>query len=28
VLSTPKGFLEDKDARLLNVGGELLFGIY
>lgn len=28
VLSTPKGFLVDRDARLLNVGGELLFGIY
>ena len=28
VLSTPKGFLVDRDARLLNVGGELLFGLY
>jgi len=28
VLSTPKGFLIDRDARLLNVGGELLFGLY
>jgi len=28
VLATPKGFLVDRDARLLNVGGELLFGIY
>ena len=28
ILSTPKGLLSDKDARLLNVGGELLLGIY
>lgn len=28
LLSTPKGILTDKDARLLNVGGELLLGIY
>ena len=28
ILSTPKGFLVDREARLLNVGGELLFGIY
>ena len=28
ILSTPKGLLTDKDARLLNVGGELLLGIY
>jgi ribosomal protein S8 len=27
-LSTPKGILIDRDARLLNVGGELLLGIY
>lgn len=28
ILSTPKGILIDRDARLLNVGGELLLGIY
>lgn len=28
LLSTPKGILVDRDARLLNVGGELLCGIY
>lgn len=28
ILSTPKGLLIDRDARLLNVGGELLLGIY
>jgi len=28
ILSTPKGYLVDRDARFLNVGGELLFGIY
>jgi len=28
ILSTPKGYLVDRDARLLNLGGELLFGIY
>jgi len=28
ILSTPKGLLTDRDARLLNVGGELLLGIY
>lgn len=28
ILSTPKGFLVDRDARLFNVGGELLLGIY
>lgn len=28
VLSTPRGVMVDRDARLLNVGGEVLFGIY
>jgi len=28
LLSTTKGFLSDRDARLLNVGGELLLGVY
>ena len=28
LLSTPKGLLVDRDARLLNVGGELLLGVY
>ena len=28
ILSTPKGLLIDRDARLLNVGGELLLGVY
>jgi len=28
VLATPKGFLTDHDARMLNTGGEVLFGIY
>lgn len=27
-LSTPQGIFTDKDARILNVGGEILFGIY
>ena len=28
VLSTSKGILTDREARLLNLGGELLLGIY
>jgi ribosomal protein S8 len=28
LLSTPKGIMVDRDARLLNLGGELLCGIY
>ncbi len=28
VLATTKGFISDRDARLLNLGGEVLFGIY
>lgn len=28
LLSTPKGVMVDRDARLLNLGGELLCGIY
>lgn len=28
ILSTPFGFLTDREARLLNVGGELICGIY
>jgi small subunit ribosomal protein S8 len=28
ILSTPKGFLVDREARLFNVGGELLLGVY
>jgi small subunit ribosomal protein S8 len=28
VISTPKGIMADRDARLLNLGGEALFGIY
>lgn len=28
ILSTPKGFLVDRDARFLNLGGEVLFGVY
>lgn len=28
VLSTPKGILADRDARMFNAGGEILLGIY
>lgn len=28
IISTPKGIMTDRDARLLNLGGEVLFGIY
>ncbi len=28
ILSTPKGVLVDREARLLNVGGEILCGIF
>ena len=28
ILSTPKGVLVDREARLLNVGGEVLCGVY
>ncbi len=28
VLMTPKGFLTDRDARLLNIGGEVFCGLY
>jgi small subunit ribosomal protein S8 len=28
VLSTPCGLLTDRDARRLNAGGEVLFGVY
>lgn len=28
ILSTTKGFLVDRTARFLNLGGEVLFGIY
>lgn len=27
-LSTTKGFISDRDARFLNLGGEVLFGVY
>lgn len=28
ILSTPKGFYTDRDARFFNLGGELICGIY
>lgn len=28
ILSTPKGFYVDRDARFFNLGGELICGIY
>lgn len=28
ILSTPKGFYTDRDARFFNLGGELVCGIY
>ena len=28
ILSTPRGFLIDRDARLFNVGGEVICGLY
>ena len=28
ILSTPKGFHTDRDARFLNLGGELICGVY
>lgn len=28
IISTPKGLYTDRDARLLNLGGEILLGIY
>lgn len=28
IFSTPRGVMTDRDARLLNVGGEVLCGIY
>ncbi len=28
ILMTPQGFLTDRDARLLNIGGEVFCGIY
>ena len=28
ILNTPKGIMTDRDARILNVGGEIICGIY
>jgi small subunit ribosomal protein S8 len=28
VLSTPRGLMTDREARRVNVGGEVLFGVY
>ncbi len=28
IFSTPQGVMTDREARLLNLGGEVLFGIY
>lgn len=28
ILSTTKGYIVDRDARFLNVGGELILGVY
>jgi ribosomal protein S8 len=28
ILSTPKGLLTDRDAKILGIGGEVLIGVY